>query len=235
MALPKLETKTYTLTLPSTGEDIKFRPFLVKEQKILLMAQESKNTSEIADAMSQLISDCTFGKVDPKTCPMFDAEYIFLKLRAKSVGETAQVQITCPDDDKTKVNVTINLEEVECNMTEHHTNIVEVTDNIKIIFNYPLLSTYQNNELEEDKTKKIFSMLVECIQEIHHGDKVYNRIDVSKKELNEFIDSFDTTQFKKVSNFFETMPRLRHIVEVTNPETKVKSEVPIEGLASFLV
>ena len=235
MALPKLETKTYTLTLPSTGEDIKFRPFLVKEQKILLMAQESKNTSEIADAMSQLISDCTFGKVDPKTCPMFDAEYIFLKLRAKSVGETAQVQITCPDDDKSKVNVTINLEEVECNMTEDHTNIVEVTDNIKIIFNYPLLSTYQNNELEEDKTKKIFSMLVECIQEIHHGDKVYNRIDVSKKELNEFIDSFDTTQFKKVSNFFETMPRLRHIVEVTNPETKVKSEVPIEGLASFLV
>ena len=235
MAIPKLETKTYTLTLPSTGEDIKFRPFLVKEQKILLMAQESKNTSEIADAMSQLISDCTFGKVDPKTCPMFDAEYIFLKLRAKSVGETAQVQITCPDDDKTKVNVTINLEEVECNMTEDHTNIVEVTDNIKIIFNYPLLSTYQNNELEEDKTKKIFSMLVECIQEIHHGDKVYNRIDVSKKELNEFIDSFDTTQFKKVSDFFETMPRLRHIVEVTNPETKVKSEVPIEGLASFLV
>ena len=235
MALPKLETKTYTLTLPSTGEDIKFRPFLVKEQKILLMAQESKNTSEIADAMSQLISDCTFGKVDPKTCPMFDAEYIFLKLRAKSVGETAQVQITCPDDDKTKVNVTINLEEVECNMTEDHTNIVEVTDNIKIIFNYPLLSTYQNTELEADKTKKIFSMLVECIQEIHHGDKVYNRIDVSKKELNEFIDSFDTTQFKKVSNFFETMPRLRHIVEVTNPETKVKSEVPIEGLASFLV
>ena len=235
MALPKLETKTYTLTLPSTGEDIKFRPFLVKEQKILLMAQESKNTSEIADAMSQLISDCTFGKVDPKTCPMFDAEYIFLKLRAKSVGETAQVQITCPDDDKTKVNVTINLEEVECNMTEDHTNIVEVTDNIKIIFNYPLLSTYQNNELEEDKTKKIFSMLVECIQEIHHGDKVYNRIDVSKKELNEFIDSFDTTQFKKVSNFFETMPRLRHIVEVTNPETKVKSEVPIERLASFLL
>ena len=235
MALPKLETKTYTLTLPSTGEDIKFRPFLVKEQKILLMAQESKNTSEIADAMSQLISDCTFGKVDPKTCPMFDAEYIFLKLRAKSVGETAQVQITCPDDDKSKVNVTINLEEVECNMTEDHTNIVEVTDNIKIIFNYPLLSTYQNNELEEDKTKKIFSMLVECIQEIHHGDKVYNRIDVSKKELNEFIDSFDTTQFNKVSNFFETMPRLRHIVEVTNPETKVKSEVPIEGLASFLV
>ena len=235
MALPKLETKTYTLTLPSTGEDIKFRHFLVKEQKILLMAQESKNDSEIVDAISQLISDCTFGKVDPKTCPMFDAEYIFLKLRAKSVGETAQVQITCPDDDKTKVNVTINLEEVECNMTEDHTNIVEVTDNIKIIFNYPLLSTYQNNELEEDKTKKIFSMLVECIQEIHHGDKVYNRIDVSKKELNEFIDSFDTTQFKKVSNFFETMPRLRHIVEVTNPETKVKSEVPIEGLASFLV
>ena len=116
MALPKLETKTYTLTLPSTGEDIKFRPFLVKEQKVLLMAQESKNDSEIVDAISQLISDCTFGKVDPKTCPMFDAEYIFLKLRAKSVGETAQVQVICPDDEKTKVNVSLNLDEIECNI-----------------------------------------------------------------------------------------------------------------------
>ena len=121
MALPKLETKTYTLTLPSTGEDIKYRPFLVKEQKTLLMAQDSKSDTEIIDAMNQLISQCTFGKVNPKTCPMFDAEYIFLKLRAKSVGETAQIQVTCPDDEKTKVNVVINLNEIECNMTDDHT------------------------------------------------------------------------------------------------------------------
>ena len=113
MALPKLETKTYTLTLPSTGEDIKYRPFLVKEQKILLMAQDSENSSEIVDAMSQLISDCTFGKIDTKTCPMFDAEYVFLKLRTKSVGENVQIQVTCPDDEKTKVTVSLNLEDIE--------------------------------------------------------------------------------------------------------------------------
>ena len=143
MALPKLETKTYTLTLPSTGKDIKYRPFLVKEQKILLMAQDSENSSEIVDAMSQLISDCTFGKIDPKTCPMFDAEYVFLKLRAKSVGETAQIQVTCPDDEKTKVSVSLNLEDVDCTMTNDHSNVVEITDNIKITFNYPLLNTFR--------------------------------------------------------------------------------------------
>ena len=139
MALPKLETKTYTLTLPSTGEDIKYRPFLVKEQKTMLMAQEANSDSETLDSMSQLISDCTFGKVDPKNCPMFDAEYIFLKLRAKSVGETANIQVTCTDDEKTKVNVNINLDEIECTMTDEHTNIVSLTDNFKIFFNYPLL------------------------------------------------------------------------------------------------
>jgi len=234
MALPKLETKTYTLTLPSTGEDIKYRPFLVKEQKTMLMAQESQNSNEILDAMSQLISDCTFGKVDPKTCPLFDAEYIFLKLRAKSVGETTQIQIVCPDDKETKVNVSLNLDEIECNMTEDHTNVVEVTESIKIIFNYPLLSTFTNTQLEKNDSEKIFNLINGCVKEIHHEDKIYNKIDMSKKELNDFIDSFSTEQFKKVSEFFETMPRLRHIIEVENPNTKVRSEVPIEGLQSFL-
>ena len=233
MALPKLETKTYTLTLPSTGEDIKYRPFLVKEQKTLLMAQESKNDSEVVDAMSQLISDCTFGKVDPKTCPMFDAEYIFLKLRAKSVGETAQVQVTCPDDKKTKVNVSINLDEIECIMEEDHTNIIGVTDNIKIVFNYPLLTQFSNIR-ENNQTQALFDMVYDCIKEIHHNDTVHNKIDISKKELQDFIDSFDSIQFKKLSKFFETMPRLRHPIEVTNPETKVKGEIILEGLQTFL-
>ena len=234
MALPKLETKTYTLTLPSTGKDIKYRPFLVKEQKILLMAQESKKDDEIIDAMSQLISDCTFKEVDPTTCPMFDAEYIFLKLRAKSIGENADIQVTCPDDEKTKVNISLNLDKIECNVEEDHTNIVEITDNVKIVFNYPLLNSFKNLT-KENKTGSIFKMINDCIKQIEYGDTVYNKIDISKKELDEFIDSLSTEQFKKISDFFETMPKLRHPIEVTNPKTKVKSEMVLEGLETFLV
>ena len=233
MALPKLETKTYTLTLPSTGEDIKYRPFLVKEQKILLMAQESKKDDEVVDAMSQLINDCTFGKVDPKKCPMFDAEYIFLKLRAKSVGEKADIQVTCPDDKKTKVNVSVNIDEVECNITDNHNNIIQITDNVKIVLGYPLLTSFKNIT-DKNQTKALFDMISSCVEEIHYGEDIYNKIDISNKDLNEFIDSLDTQQFKKVSDFFETMPKLRHPIEVTNPETKVKSEIMLEGLQTFL-
>tara|TARA_B100000287_G_scaffold168232_1_gene158748 strand:- start:1182 stop:1886 length:705 start_codon:yes stop_codon:yes gene_type:complete len=234
MALPKLETKTYTLTLPSTGEDIKYRPFLVKEQKTLMMAQESKSDTEIIDAMNQLISQCTFGKVNPKTCPMFDAEYIFLKLRAKSVGETAQVQVTCPDDEKTKVNVVVNLNEIECTMTDDHTNEIQITDRVKIIFNYPLISSFKNTK-EDNQTEYMFNIISDSISEIHFDGKVFNKVDMSKKEITEFIESLTTEQFEDISKFFETMPKLRHVVEVTNPETKVKSEVVIQGLQSFLV
>ena len=234
MALPKLETKTYTLTLPSTGEDIKFRPFLVKEQKTLLMAQESKKDDEIVDAMSQLINDCTFGKVDPKKCPMFDAEYIFLKLRAKSIGEKADIQVTCPDDNETKVNVSVNIDEVECNMTEDHSNIVEITDTVKMIFNYPLLNSFKNIKVD-NRTESLFNMINQCIKEIHYGENIYHKIDVSDDDLTEFVESLSSEQFKKVSDFFETMPRLRHPIEVTNPQTKVKSEIVLEGLQTFLV
>ena len=234
MALPKLETKTYTLTLPSTGEDIKYRPFLVKEQKTLLMAQDSKSDTEIIDAMNQLISQCTFGKVNPKTCPMFDAEYIFLKLRAKSVGETAQIQVTCPDDEKTKVNIVVNLNEIECTMTDDHTNEVQVTDKVKIIFNYPLISSFKNMK-ESNQTEYMFNIISDSISEIHFDGKVFNKVDMSKKEITEFIESLTTEQFQDISKFFDTMPKLRHVVEVTNPETKVKSEVVIQGLQNFLV
>ena len=233
MALPKLETKTYTLTLPSTGEDIKYRPFLVKEQKTLLMAQEAKTSSETVDAMSQLINDCTFGKVNPKTCPIFDAEYIFLKLRAKSVGEKARVQVTCEDDGETTVYVDVNLDEVECNMIDNHSNTVEITENIKMIFNYPLLKDF--NHISGDKATAVFSLIRDSVKEIHFEDKVYNKIDMSKKELDEFIDSLNTQQFKKITNFFDSMPRLRHVINVVNPKTKIENEIVIEGLQSFLV
>ena len=234
MALPKLEVKTYNLTLPSTGEEIKYRPFLVKEQKTLLMAQESKKDDEIVDAMSQLINDCTFGKVDPKKCPMFDAEYIFLKLRAKSIGEKADIQVTCPDDNETKVNVSVNIDEVECNMTEDHSNIVEITDTVKMIFNYPLLNSFKNVKVD-NRTESLFNMINQCIKEIHYGENIYHKIDVSDDDLTEFVESLSSEQFKKVSDFFETMPRLRHPIEVTNPQTKVKSEIVLEGLQTFLV
>ena len=232
MALPKLETKTYTLTLPSTGKDIKYRPFLVKEQKTLLMAQESKKDDEIVDAMSQLINDCTFGKVDPKKCPMFDAEYIFLKLRAKSIGEKADIQVTCPDDNETKVNVSVNIDEDECNMTEDHSNIVEITDTVKLIFNYPLLNSFKNIKVD-NRTESLFNMINQCIKEIHYGENIYHKIDVSDDDLTEFVESLSSEQFKRVSDFFETMPRLRHPIEVTNPQTKVKSEIVLEGLQNF--
>ena len=234
MALPKLETKTYTLTLPSTGEDIKYRPFLVKEQKTMLMAQEAEGTSELSDAMGQLINDCTFGKVDPKTCPMFDAEYLFLKIRAKSVGEKTDIQVTCPDDKETKVSVSLNLDEIECNITDDHTNIIEITDTVKMVFNYPLLSSFKDMD-NGNSAESVINLISKCVHEIHYGETIYNKVDITEKELTEFIESLSTQQFEKVTNFFQTMPRLRHIVEVTNPKTKVKSEVTIEGLQSFLV
>jgi hypothetical protein len=234
MALPKLEIPVYTLNLPSTDEEVKYRPFLVKEQKRMMMAQESKDTTEIVDAVNQLISDCTFNKVDTKKIAMFDAEYIFLKLRSKSVGEKAEVQVICKDDNKTKVSVTVNLEDVECNMTNEHTNVVEITDTVKIVFGYPLLESFRHVD-NKDTTKALFEMIISCIEEIHYGEDIYNKVDTSKKELTEFIDSLDINQFKKVSDFFETMPKLRHAVEVINPETKVKNEIVIEGLQSFLV
>jgi len=234
MALPKLETKTYTLTLPSTGKEIKYRPFLVKEQKTLLMAQESNNDSETIDAMSQLIKDCTFGKVDPKVCPLFDAEYIFLKLRSKSVGEKAEIKVTCPDDEKTKVNVTINLEDIECTMTDDHSNIVKITDTVKVVFGYPLINSFKSVN-NKNQTEVMFDMIQNCVEEIHYGEDIYNKVDISPKELTEFFDSLNTEQFKNVSDFFESMPKLRHVVEVTNPETKVKGEVLLQGLQSFLV
>ena len=234
MALPKLETKTYTLTLPSTGQEIKYRPFLVKEQKTLMMAQESKNSNEIVDSMSQLIKDCTFDKVDPKTCPLFDAEYIFLKLRGKSVGEKVKIMVTCPDDGKTKVPVEVNLQDINVQIDMAHTNELKISDKIKMIMKYPLLGDVMDGTGNND-TAQIFEILNKCVHEVHDGDTIYHRVDMTDADLSEFIDSFTGNQFEVVSSFFETMPRLRHAVNITNPNTKVKSEVVIEGLDSFLV
>ena len=158
----------------------------------------------------------------------------FLKLRAKSIGEKADIQVTCPDDNETKVNVSVNIDEVECNMTEDHSNIVEITDTVKMIFNYPLLNSFKNIKVD-NRTESLFNMINQCIKEIHYGENIYHKIDVSDDDLTEFVESLSSEQFKKVSDFFETMPRLRHPIEVTNPQTKVKSEIVLEGLQTFLV
>ena len=235
MALPKLETPTYTLLMPSTDEEIKFRPFLVKEQKRMLMAQESEDSTEMVDAVNQLIQDCTFNKVDTKKIAMFDAEYIFLQIRSKSVGSKVDVQITCPDDKETKVPVNIDLDDIKVAMMEEHTNEIQLTDEIKIIFKYPLLSTFTKYTKSSDTAKMIFDLTADCIEEVHFNDEVTNKVDMSKKELDEFLESLSTEQFGMLVKFFETMPRLRHGIEVTNPKTEVTSEVMLEGIQSFLV
>ena len=234
MALPKLTTPEYEMELPSTGETIKYRPFLVKEQKLLLMAQESNNNKQIANAMGKLVSDCTFEKVDAKRNPMFDIEYVFLKVRSKSVGESVELTLTCPDDEKTKVKHKVNLEEIVVQIKDEHTNQIHLTDDIKINFRYPLMSDMTSMPDTMTQTQTIFHFLTNCIESIDEGDTVHNKVDITKKELDDFIDSFTGEQFENVTNFFESMPKIRHTVEITNPTTKVKSEIVLEGLESFL-
>ena len=234
MALPKLETPIYETELPSTGKKIKYRPFLVKEQKLLLIAQESKDTKETMQSMTQLIDACTFNKINTLTSPLFDIEYLFLRIREKSVGSKITIMITCPDDNETKVPVKMDLKDVNVQMTAGHTNEIKISKDIKIIMKYPLLSDIAKVEIE-GSDNSVFSILQQCVHEIHHGDTIYHKVDMTDKDLEEFIDSFSTQQFELVTEFFETMPKLRHIVNVTNPNTKVKSEVVIEGLDSFLV
>jgi hypothetical protein len=235
MALPKLNTPQYELELPSTGGKIKFRPFLVKEQKLLMMAQESKNETEITDAISNIINSCTDGKVNAKTSPLFDVEYVFLQLRAKSVGETADLKVKCPDDNETYVDVKINLMDVSVQMTENHKNVVEITDSIKIVMKYPVLNDMKNVDNKSKEVDNVFHLLKTCINEIHDGDVIYSKIDMTEKEIDEFVDSLNTSQFESLMDFFKTMPKLRHPISVTNPKTNKKGEIIMEGLDSFLV
>ena len=234
MALPKLNTITYELNLPSTGEKIEYRPFLVKEQKALLIAQESDDAKQIEKAFAQIINDCVVDNIDPYNMPMFDIEYVFLRIRGKSVGETVKLNVLCPDDEKTRVDVEVNLEEVDVQMSVEHTNIIELTKDISMVMKYPCLKDMTGFDEDGDITN-IFEMIKRCVHEVHDGETVYNKIDMSESELDEFIDSMSTENFEKVTNFFDTMPKLIHVIEVKNPKTKKKSEIPIEGLQSFFV
>ena len=233
MALPKLATATYELELPSTAEIIKYRPFLVKEQKVLMMASESKEDKQIVEAVKNIIKSCTFDKLDVNKLPMFDIEYIFIKLRAKSVGETAKISVTCPDDEKTRAIVNINLDELDMTVKDDHSNKINITDDVSITMNYPLIDDFKDFDKGQGSTG-FFDLIKKCIDEVVEGETIHKRIDFTNEDLNEFIDSLNSAQLSKIMKFYETMPRLRHVVEVENPKTKVKSEVVIEGLANFL-
>ena len=232
MALPKLNAPTYELELPSTGEKIKYRPFLVKEQKNLMLAVESEEDSQIKNAIAELISACTFEKIKPFEIPMFDIEYMFLRLRGKSVGEKVKVNVLCPDDNETRVDVNIDLEKVGVQLEEKHTNEINITDDIKIIMRYPTLNDMDQFK-EKQEVEQTFDVMKRCIAEIHDGETIHLRIDISENELDEFVESLTTNSFEQMQEFFKTMPKVLHVATVKNPKTKKKNKVIIEGIQSF--
>ena len=234
MALPKLDTPTYTLELPSTGEEIKYRPFLVKEQKTLLILQESEDKRDIINGLQKIVTDCTFDKLNMSKMPIFDFEYLFLKIRCKSVGETAELNLTCPDDNVTTVPVTINLDEIDVQVTEEHTDTIKITDNINMVLRWPTIHDVGDVEVTTDNlVDNVLALLKKCITQINEGDTIHNRTDMSSEELDEFIDSLPSDTCEDVGKYFETMPQLLHVVNITNPNTKVDSEIVIQGLESF--
>ena len=236
MALPILETATYELTLPSADVVVKYRPFLVKEEKVLLQALESNDDVEIKNAIKDIVSTCTFGQVDASKLPTFDLEYVFLQVRSKSVGEIANIRLKCPDDKETYVTHNIDLSKVEVQVDDEHTNEIKVSDKIKIIMKYPTIDTVDPKlNVEGMKTQQVFDMITGCIHSITDGDKEHFVKDYTKEDLNKFIENLDRAAFDKLNKFFETMPQLRHEIEVENPKTKVKSKIVLKGAQDFFV
>ena len=235
MALPKLNTPTYELEVPSTDEKIRYRPFLVKEEKILLMAMESKDNAQIINAVKDIVKSCTFDKVDVSTMPMFDMEYIFLNIRAKSVGEISKLKILCPDDKKTYASVDLDLTKVEVQVGDDHTNKIELTDDMGLIMTYPTIDSFLDSGIETITANNMLDIIGSCVLQIYekNGEKVYQGKDQTKKELTEFIEQMNSGQFRKVQSFFDTMPKLTHTVKVKNPKTKKTSEVKLTGLNDF--
>jgi hypothetical protein len=237
MPLPKIATPTYELELPSTGETIQYRPFLVKEEKVLVIALESEDTKQITTAIKTVIKNCIKTKgIKVDTLPTFDIEYLFLNIRGKSVGEEIEVNIICPDDGETEVPVTIDIDSIQIQKNDEHTNKIQLDDDIVMVMKYPSLDQFIKNNFDfNDKNvmDQSFDLIASCIESICTEEDVWATADCTKKEVNEFLESMNSSQFKGVEKFFETMPKLAHTVSVTNPNTKVKSDVVLEGLASF--
>ena len=236
MALPVINVPTYSVAVPSTKEKITFRPFLVKEEKILLLALEEGSDDAIARSIKQIIHNCTFEKIDTEKLATFDLEYVFLRIRSKSVGEIAKVQVLCEDDGETYVETEISLEEVEVNFPKGHTNDIKLTDDVGVLLSYPDMADLYRG-VEEGQTTIDFSleMIKKSVNHIVEGEIIHERADFSQEELTTFLESLTSEQFTKLQGFFETMPRLSHTVTVTNPNTKKKNKVTLEGLNSFFV
>ena len=235
MALPKLNTPTYELEMPSTDEKIQFRPFLVKEEKILMIAMESGKNADIVNAVKEIVSACTFDKINISNIPMFDVEYIFLNIRSKSVGEISKLKILCPDDKKTYANVEVNLDEVRVQVGDDHTNKIDLGDGKGIIMTYPSVDSFLDTGITNITASNMLDMIGTCILQIFEdkGEKVYEAKDQTKKELSDFIEQLNTKQFQDIQKFFDTMPRLKHTVKVKNPKTKKESEITLQGLNDF--
>lgn len=232
MSLPKINFPTYELEVPSTKDKITYRPFLVKEEKILLLAMEESDEAHIARALKQIVANCTFDSLDVNVMPLFDLEYIFLNIRAKSVGETADLKLLCPDDNKTYAEVSLPLNEVKVEFSKDHTNEIKVTDDITIIMAYPTYELLGMNQ-DEMTMEKTFKLIEDCTARVIDGETIHERADFNSEDLREFYDSLSSQQFLEVQKFFETMPRLRHKIEVINPKTKKKNKITLEGLQSF--
>ena len=240
MPLPKINTPTYELTLPSNKKKVKYRPFLVREEKILVLALESEDQKQITDAIIQIIGDCLITKnIDVTKLPTFDIEYLFLNVRSKSVGETVEVNVTCPDDGKTKVETSINIDDIKVVKDKNHKLIVQLDDKYSMKLKYPTLDQFIENNFDfemaeaKESVSAAMSMLSTCIDMIYDDQESWDASESTKEELDAFIDQLNTKQFQEVEQFFKTMPKLSHTLKVMNPQTGVESEVVLEGLASF--
>ena len=237
MPLPKIATPTYELVLPSTDQTIQFRPFLVKEEKLLVLALESEDNKQITTAIKSVLKNCVLTKgIKVEQLPTFDIEFLFLNIRGKSVGEELEVNIVCPDDEKTQVTVDINLDDIQVQKSEEHNKQIKLDENLMMEMKYPSLDQFIKNNFdfnEKNQMDQSFQLIATCIDKIYTEEEVWATADCTKKEVNDFLEQMNSGQFKLIETFFETMPKLSHTISVTNPKTKVESDVVLEGLASF--
>ena len=237
MPLPKIATPTYELELPSTKQTINYRPFLVKEEKLLVLALESEDNKQITTAIKAVIKNCIITKgIKVEKLPTFDIEYLFLNIRGKSVGEEVEVNVICPDDEHTQVPVTILIDDIKVKENEEHTKQVKVDNNLMMEMKYPSLDEFIQSNFdfkEENNMERSFDLIGGCIDKIYNEEEVWSTADCTKKEVKEFLEQMNSSQFKEIEKFFDTMPKLSYEIEVTNPKTKKKSSVVLEGLSSF--